>query len=183
MKSQYKAAFLLVLTSLLISSGKLAMAAEMKVARGAELLMPFKKNLKKALIAGMDKGAVEAIDVCKVEAPAIAGALSVDGVVVGRTSHRLRNPDNAAPDWVVPILEAYLEEDGEQVPHLIALDDDRSGYVEPIAMQPLCLSCHGTTLEPDIAAAIEEQYPKDQATGFETGDLRGVFWVEYPEHK
>jgi hypothetical protein len=48
-------------------------------------------------------------------------------------------------------------------------------------LQPLCVACHGKFLAPDVAAIIEEAYPEDQATGFEVGDLRGVFWVEYPE--
>ena len=30
---------------------------------------------------------------------------------------------------------------------------------------------------PDVAAHIAQAYPEDQATGFEVGDLRGVFWV------
>jgi hypothetical protein len=44
----------------------------------------------------------------------------------------------------------------------------------------LCLVCHGETLAPEIAAQIAAQYPEDQATGFADGDLRGVFWVEFP---
>jgi hypothetical protein len=55
-----------------------------------------------------------------------------------------------------------------------------NGYVEPIGIKPLCLACHGEALAPDVAARIGELYPKDRATGFTEGDLRGVFWVEYP---
>jgi hypothetical protein len=33
----------------------------------------------------------------------------------------------------------------------------------------------------DLAVLIKEEYPEDEATGFSEGDLRGVFWVEYPE--
>jgi hypothetical protein len=43
----------------------------------------------------------------------------------------------------------------------------------------LCLTCHGSNLDADIAASIAERYPEDRATGFEAGDLRGVFWVEF----
>ena len=56
------------------------------------------------------------------------------------------------------------------------------GYVEPIVMQPMCLTCHGESLAPEIAARISEVYPDDQATGFKVGDFRGVFWVEFPEY-
>ena len=33
------------------------------------------------------------------------------------------------------------------------------------------------------AAHIKKAYPRDEATGFDIGDLRGVFWVEYPSAK
>jgi hypothetical protein len=31
-----------------------------------------------------------------------------------------------------------------------------------------------------VTAAHAAKYPKDQATGFKEGDLRGWFWVEVP---
>ena len=34
--------------------------------------------------------------------------------------------------------------------------------------------------QPDVASRISELYPEDRATGFEAGDLRGIFWVEFP---
>ena len=37
-------------------------------------------------------------------APEIAAGLSTDGVRVGRTSHRLRNPANAPRPWMEPVL-------------------------------------------------------------------------------
>jgi len=149
--------------------------------RGAELLAPFKKDLKLALVAGMQQGPLNAISVCKDQAPQIAASLSIDGVQMGRTSHRLRNPENSAPEWVDRVLQAYLGEDQDREPRLVRLQNDRLGYVEPIATQPLCLACHGNTLSPDLAVLIREEYPEDEATGFSEGDLRGVFWVEYPE--
>jgi hypothetical protein len=149
------------------------------MARGAELLAPFKKNLMQALQSGLQRGPAEAISVCRDMAPAIAAGLSVDGVVVGRASHRLRNPDNAAPDWVSPVIESWLAEGAERAPVVVPLPGSRTGYVEPILTQPLCLTCHGSSLAPDIAERLAADYPDDRATGFEVGDLRGVFWAEF----
>ena len=59
------------------------------------------------------------------------------------------------------------------------LPNGRSGYVEPILLQPLCTACHGEKISKEVAIIIDEMYPEDQAVGFKTGDLRGVFWVEY----
>ena len=148
--------------------------------RGAALLKPFKQQLQQALRGGLEQGPEQAISVCKDKAPAIAARLSTDGIAVGRSSHKLRNPANAAPAWVTPVLTAYLETKGDFAPATVTLPDERVGYVEPILLQPLCLTCHGEVLAPGIAERIAAAYPHDAATGFESGDLRGVFWVEFP---
>ena len=148
--------------------------------RGAELLVPFKTELKSALTAGMAEGPAAAISVCRDQAPRIARSLSTEEIRMGRTSHRLRNPENAAPDWVVPVLDGYLAETGSRQPQTVAMADSREGYVEPITIQPVCLTCHGPALAGDVATRIAELYPDDRAVGFYEGDLRGVFWVEYP---
>jgi len=148
-------------------------------AQGAALLAPFKSNLKTALVQGMEAGPVEAIAACSVQAPQIAAELSVDGIVMGRSSHKLRNPENAPPQWLEPILDSFADGSANLEPVAVSVGDDRVAYVEPIMTQPLCLTCHGQSLQPEIAARIAEAYPDDKATGFEAGDLRGVFWVEF----
>jgi hypothetical protein len=155
-------------------------AQDAELARGADLLAPFKQDLQKALKSGLAEGPAAAIQVCRLKAPGIAEALSVDGVRMGRSSHKLRNPGNTAPEWVSPIMQAYLDEPSGREPRAIELADDRWGYVEPIMLQPLCLTCHGSQLAPEVAERIAELYPDDEATGFEAGDLRGVFWLEFP---
>jgi len=153
---------------------------ESELPRGAELLTPFKQDLQQALKSGLAEGPAAAIQVCRVKAPGIADALSTGGVRMGRSSHKLRNPDNTAPDWVGPIMQAYLDDPSSRKAQAVALADNRWGYVEPIIVQPLCLTCHGSELAPAVSEQIAELYPDDQATGFEAGDLRGVFWLEFP---
>ena len=148
--------------------------------RGPELLTPFKQNLQQALGEGLTEGPVEAIAACQLTAPEIAASLSQGGVRVGRTSERLRNPANLGPDWVVPVLEAYSADPDDRAPRNLTVGPGRSGYVEPIIVQPLCLACHGDSLAPGVASRIQALYPDDRATGYQVGDLRGVFWVEYP---
>jgi len=160
-----------------------AQAQEAELGRGAELLAPFKRDLQAALAQGLAHGPVEAIAACRVKAPEIARSLSHDGVRVGRASHRLRNPANVPPEWVAPILDAYVAGSADRAPRAVSLADGRWGYVEPILLQPPCLTCHGETLAPDVASRIAALYPDDRATGFRVGDLRGVFWIEYPAPK
>ena len=165
----------------LLALAAIAQAGDDPAAHGASLLAPFKAELKSALMAGMKEGPATAIEVCSKDAPGIAAKLSVDGVLMGRSSHKLRNPDNTAPDWLSPIMQAYLDEPSNRNPRAVSLPGNRWGYVEPIMVQPLCLTCHGSELSPDVASRISELYPDDHATGFAAGDLRGVFWVEFPE--
>ena len=163
----------------LVALAAVAQAGDDPAAHGASLLAPFKAELKNALMAGMKEGPATAIEVCSDDAPGIAAKLSVDGVLMGRSSHKLRNPDNAAPDWLAPIIDAYASGDGELAPVVVDLDDGRHGYAEPIRVQPLCLTCHGKTVHADVAERIETLYPGDEATGFSEGDFRGVFWVSF----
>ena len=149
--------------------------------RGAGYLQPLKAQLQSELKAGMAKGVGAAIEVCRVRAPEIAADLQSDEVEMGRTSHRLRNPGNATRPWIEPLLADYLADPENARPQIVRLGDGRVGYLEPIVTQPLCLACHGSTIAQPVREKIEELYPSDRALGFETGDIRGVFWVEMPE--
>jgi hypothetical protein len=150
--------------------------------RAQAALEPFKKDLKGALLEGLEDGPQGAILVCKTAAPAIAARSSAGGIEMGRTSHKVRNPENEPADWVKPLLAAYTS--GTKDPHLaVVLDDGRIGYVEPIYVQKPCLMCHGEVIAPGVAVRIAEEYPTDQATGFKEGDFRGLFWVTMPAEK
>ncbi len=164
---------------LLLSAG-IGHAQDAATDRARSLLLPFKQNLQAALREGLAQGPVHAVGVCQVQAPDIAEAIANGGIRVGRSSDRLRNPDNISPEWVSPILEQYLASTAEREPRIVQLDGDRVGYVEPILLQPLCVTCHGKTLAPDVASKINELYPEDRATGYAAGDLRGVFWIDFP---
>jgi hypothetical protein len=65
---------------------------------------------------------------------------------------------------------------------VVAIDKNTVGYAEPIYMQPLCVTCHGANLAPDLQKKLDELYPTDQATGYAAGDLRGIFWAELPRN-
>lgn len=147
-------------------------------AAGAEAVLPFKKGMKAALIAGLQEGPAEAIAACRVEAPALAEKASNDLVRVGRTSDRLRNPSNAPKAWMVPLLDDYRNDVKAREPRVVRIDASTVGYVEPIYTQPICVTCHGETVAPELEGQLEALYPEDQARGYVAGDLRGVFWAE-----
>ena len=149
--------------------------------RAQETLAPFKEELLDALMGTLqDASPADAIHVCREKAPEIATRLSVDGVRMGRTSHKTRNPANTPEPWVEPLLAAYLENPTDTKPRAVYVDDSTMGYVEPIYVVHFCLSCHGPSIEPALLEEIQSVYPQDQATGFRANDLRGLFWVTLP---
>jgi hypothetical protein len=137
----------------------------------------YKKALQTKLREALREGPENAIDVCQIKAPEIAKGLSVDGVAVGRTSHRLRNPKNAPAPWLEPLLAAYLNEGDDNPWRAVRLDDGSIGYAEPIYVQPVCLKCHGGDLTDTVARNIAGAYPDDEAVGFAAGEFRGLFWA------
>jgi hypothetical protein len=149
-------------------------------AAGAEAVLPFKKSLKAALVGGMQEGPAAAVSACRVEAPKLAEAASVGGVRVGRASSKVRNPANAAKPWMQALIEQYETDPERREPAVVAVDAATVGYVEPIFLQPLCVTCHGATIAPELQQKLNDLYPGDQATGYEAGDFRGIFWAELP---
>lgn len=153
------------------------------VAEAKEALAPFKQELQAALRSGLEDGPENAIRVCRDLAPEIAARLSTERIRLGRSSDRVRNPDNAPEAWMEPYLAAYAAEGADLSPRSARLDGSTVVYVEPIVMQPLCLNCHGS----EVAAAVEEPlralYPEDRARGYAVGDFRGIFWVKVSDRK
>lgn len=159
--------------------GDVSVNVEAVKAQAAETLQPFKMQLMHALQGGMAEGVVNAIDVCRLQAPAIAEAVTPEGLALGRTSHRVRNPENAPNAWQQHWIDYYLGSDDRQ-PQVMALDGGEVAYVEPIMTAPMCGACHGSDLSSDVQAALAEHYPDDEATGFAAGELRGIFWLTAP---
>ena len=152
----------------------LARAEEAMAALGGRLI----EDLTSALDASGPSGAVT---VCRDVAPGVASEVSTEtGVLVGRTSHRLRNPDNTPPEWASEIVRrsaGTMAESAER--HVVELDGG-IGVLAPIGTLGLCTTCHGDrqTFEPQLRAELDRAYPDDQATGFAVGDLRGWMWAE-----
>ena len=140
--------------------------------------MPIKQNLGRALVNGLEEGPVEAVTACQTIAPSVTQGAGTRLARVGRTSHKLRNPNNAPKLWMKPLLQEYLDNPGDMAPKLVVLDETTVGYMEPIYLRPMCVTCHGTDIAPEVEARIDELYPTDAAKGFEPGHFRGVFWAE-----
>ncbi len=159
-------------------------------AEGKALIQEFGETLKAELMAAMEKGGpVEAIAVCNLRAPEIAASVSSDGWTVARSSHRLRNSDNAPDAYTAAAIKEFLarEAAGEPAADLVKAEivEDEGGQVfrmvKAIPTAGLCVSCHGgEEVAPEVQAKLAELYPQDQARGFSEGEMRGVFTLKKP---
>lgn len=131
-------------------------------------------------VMGQD-GPQKAIEVCSTEAVALTAQIGREqGVELGRTSFRVRNPANAPRAWAAETVNAAAGlKAADARPALFDLGD-RVGVLQPMPVGAVCVTCHGAQLEPGIAEAVKARYPDDRATGFAEGDLRGFFWAEVP---
>ena len=125
------------------------------------------------------EGTPAAIRVCKEIAPALAEDIgTTHGVTIGRTSFRLRNPENAPPPWAVP----YVEQRRDSPLFLNRAEDGAFAALLPIPLKAPCMQCHGPreVIAPDVREVLAAAYPDDEAVGFQEGDLRGWFHVVVP---
>ena len=159
-------------------------------ARSAQLANSFQSELQAALKSALAAGGpAAAIEVCADAAPAIAERLSAEsGAQVRRTALKPRNP-NAKPDaFERETMTAWratpLDPTGKPMVRSVAVStEDGPAYrwMRAIPTQGMCLTCHGETLEPDVAAAIAARYPDDKATGFREGQLRGALSIRWAD--
>jgi hypothetical protein len=145
-----------------------------------EQVKGFGADLKQAVKQGMEAGGpVAAIQSCNLQAPVIADQHSQSEWKVGRTSLKLRNPDNAADVWETSVLHSFEQRlaAGEEIGGLEAstVENGQFRYMKAIGTESLCLGCHGDNLSAPVAARLAELYPADKATGYQAGQLRGAF--------
>ena len=157
---------------------------EPEIARADEAMIALQTRLIEALTTELDQsGPAGAIHVCRDTAPETTSEVSTEaGLTVARTSHRLRNPDNAPPEWAREIVAQGAGTKVEVASQHVVDLGDRVGIIRPIGTLGMCTTCHGDkdSMDPELLALIAESYPEDAATGFEVGDLRGWMWAEVP---
>jgi hypothetical protein len=130
-------------------------------------------------------GPAGALSVCSEKAPQIAKEVAAaHGVTLRRATHKPRNPKNAADEVEKAALETFmaaLVKKEPLQPQVITNADGSRALLAPIVLwNPLCLPCHGTP-EQDIAAEVlQKLYPDDPATGFQLGDLRRLWRINFP---
>jgi len=139
------------------------------------------RELNDALSRG---GPGSAISFCHLDATFLAQKVGkTEGIAVGRTSDRLRNPTNAPKAWAADLVKANAGRPARSVEGFAVDLGDKVGVLRPIAERPMCAGCHGPAdgLSPAVKSTLADLYPVDRAVGFKEGEIRGWFWVEMPK--
>jgi len=155
--------------------------------QGAAATQALMSTLQANLVAAMQKGGpTYAVEFCAGEALTLTDSVARQlgsGISLKRVSENHRNPVNAPDAAEVRALRHFqdvLAETGSLPEDWVQqTSNGELRYYRPLVIAEPCLACHGdeTTMDPAVAEAIAARYPDDRATGYETGDLRGVIRV------
>lgn len=169
-----------------------AAAQEAWVAEARQVAGSVPPRLLSVLTAEIERsGPAGAIGVCREEAPKLARAASEDtGWSVRRVSLRERNPKAVPDDWERAALEDFDRRAaaGEKPATLERAElVQQQGqpvmrYMRALPVVELCTHCHGTPerIGPAVKERLAELYPRDKATGYTLGQIRGAMTISKP---
>jgi len=144
------------------------------------------------LVAAVKRGGLsEAVDFCHINAsPIVDSLINKYNATIKRTSFKIRNPADKPSELEAEILDAYhynLENGLEMTSNVQETENAQILFTKPIMIgKELCLNCHGIVGEQvpeDIDQMIKSRYPKDEATGYQMGDLRGMWSISIPNNE
>lgn len=154
--------------------------------QGLNFAMQTKGVLGKNLLNAINTQGIEnALEFCSTRAYPLTDSMSTAlQAKIKRVSDKNRNPQNAANESELTYIQnakASLGK-GEKIKPLVTKTADKSIAYYPILTDKMCLQCHGKPKEeilPKTLTKIKSLYPKDLATGYKEGDLRGIWVVEF----
>ncbi len=136
--------------------------------------------LQRLLQASEKEGWGGAVRYCHQAAETLA-FYQAGNLYLQRIAERYRNPKDQIKDSLDRAAFAYFKETGAKSP-IVWQTSSAWHYYRPIyIMMPTCLKCHGSKDDLDALALTEirKHYPGDKATGFQMGDLRGLWKMTY----
>jgi hypothetical protein len=104
---------------------------------------------------------------------------------IRRVGLRVRNPANAADDWEAEQLEKFnfLVNAGYDISVLeasaIVTENKQKWFrwIKPMPVGETCMVCHGDDIPADILKQLKQDYPDDNATGYQPSEMRGAYSV------
>ncbi|UMB60051.1 DUF3365 domain-containing protein [Lutibacter sp. A80] len=155
--------------------------------KGKEIAKATFDALSSQLMAKMKAGGpAEAVPFCNLKAAPITKQLSEKhNVVIKRASDKLRSCDNEPTERELEIINNYqnIVAEGKELKPILELDSTNAKhFYAPIIVKANCLVCHGKvneTMSVKTDSIIKLTYPFDIATGYNEGDVRGVWSIAF----
>jgi len=153
------------------------------VSRGDLIIATVNAAIRNELDRHLTYGLADPLQACHLAAIGASYGFAREGIAVGRTSARLRNPANRPRPWMAAVVARYAVARARDVDGFVVDLGDRIGLLRPIVEQPMCDRCHGPvdTVDLTVRSELARRYPADRALGFRSGDVRGWYWVELPK--
>lgn len=156
--------------------------------KGGELVEATQRELASNLVGAIqEKGTEGALEFCNIQAIPLTDSMSVAlEAHLKRVTDQPRNPDNLANKSELEYIRSAkldLSEGKEVSPSIQYINEKVTGYY-PIITNQLCMQCHGkegSQIDNATLEKIKTLYPDDQATGYDIGELRGIWVVEMEE--
>jgi mono/diheme cytochrome c family protein len=168
--------------------GKIASTDDTPSDFGQKIALQTKSILGKNLIQAINsKGTSGAVSFCSTRAIPLTDSMAIaSNTSIKRVSDKNRNPNNKANKAELSYIEsAKLAIKKGESPKFqrTTVKGKQVGYY-PIMTNKMCMQCHGqenTEILPETLTKINKLYSNDQATGYKTDELRGIWVVEWNE--
>ena len=184
--------FFVVLTGISCSNNKksneVQFDSDIYLKNGKEISMEAQKALIGHLSKAIEEGGTEyAVQFCNLKAINVIDSISrMNNCRVSRVSDKNRNPDNGLTTQSDSRIWEYYAKGIETEPKsdTVLNLDQNIVYYSPIRIgMPTCLKCHGEPgldINESTIAIIDSLYPKDLAKNYKSGELRGLWKIEFP---
>lgn len=146
--------------------------------------------LTRVMQAVQQGGAAHAVAYCNLNASTLTDSLpGLSGYRIQRISDKYRNPANRPKTTGErTLLENYSRNKAAKLSlrDTVLYEGKKAVYYKPILIgMPTCLKCHGnpdSDIDAQTFAVLREKYPKDRATGYQTGDFRGLWKISFQKN-
>lgn len=139
--------------------------------------------LRQLLGEELKRGGLDgAVRMCSESAQTVTAEFAKDrGLEIKRVSQKYRNANDRPDEYEMRILASWAKT-GKAETHIERVTENGRSWLrlmEPIRIQAMCLSCHGAAdqIPAEVKSVLDERYPRDKATGYKAGELRGAFSV------
>ncbi len=157
------------------------------VQEGFDVSSAAQAALLQHLTQAIETGGPEyAVQYCNLKASEVMDSISrIHNCTVSRITDRNRNADNALKSDDDKTIWNYFknENPAQSRRDTLLTDQINHTYYRPIKIgMPACLKCHGKPgidIDSQTLSRIDSLYPDDLAKNYESGDLRGLWKIQF----